>query len=50
MFKSSSIIKTNVAALLMAFSGLSVAGDSYIAANIGFIDAYEKVTQNLAIR
>ena len=44
MFKSSSIIKTNVAALLMAFSGLSVAGDSYIAANIGFIDAYEKVT------
>ena len=44
MFKSSSIVKTNVAALLMAFSGLSVAGDSYIAANIGFIDAYEKVT------
>lgn len=44
MFKSSSIIKTNVAALLVAFSALSFAGDSYIAASVGFVDAYEKVT------
>jgi len=44
MFKSSSIIKTNVAALLVAFSAPSFAGDSYIAASVGFVDAYEKVT------
>ena len=48
MFKSSSIIKTNVAALLVAFSALSFAGDSYIAASVGFVDAYEKVTAFLA--
>ena len=44
MFKSSSIVKTSIAALLVWFSDLSFAGESYIAASVGVVDAYEKVT------
>ena len=44
MFKSSSIFRSSMAALFVAFSGISFAGDSYIAASVGVVDAYTKVT------